>query len=87
MSHPFLFDLCPSGLVESLFFFSLAVLFYVILKESAWQSVSDKQEDKGSVQLFVFIMVVGLGPRASGTPGNAPPLCCYGLPRVSAPDK
>lgn len=65
--------------------FSLAVLFYVILKGSAWQSLSDRQNGEGLVQLFVFRVVVGLGPRAPGTPGSAPPPCCYGLPRVSAP--
>lgn len=58
MSHPLLIGLCPTGLVKSLAF-SLAVLFYVILKESAWQSLSDKQNGEGLVQLFVFIVVVG----------------------------
>lgn len=60
MSHPFLIGLCPSGLVKSLFF-SLAVLFYVILKESAWQSVSDKQEGKGWCSCLFLLWWWGLG--------------------------
>lgn len=62
MSHPFLIGLCPPGLVKLLFFFfSCAFFFYVILKESAWQSVSDKQEGKGLCSCLFLLWWWGLG--------------------------